>query len=617
MKKLYLSLPAKVTAIFLVCILAALCMASGLMVAYMAYEGYYAADSKDYYDTYSFDSITFSYANTAYEYYTENIPAAGIQDYFGPDKTNFAYEIVPADEPDTVLASNYIQEEPYRTMRIQTDNHIVNCFVRDPITIQDRYYETYRVFEQAYPLRFTAIAVLIPSAVLFLALLIFLLCGAGRRRDSDDITLNIQDRLPIDLYLATAATLIVLLLYVPLDNMIMRSVFEWVVMGVFALAAFCVALAALMTLATRFKAGLWWRNSIIWRLARLAVKIVRAVGRVAVLLLRATPVIWKAALGFCAVTLINFMFAYMFFVNYSNMALVLGFIFNWLLFLGVCLTARNMHQLKKAGMRLAAGDLEYKVDTRWLFMDFLDHAQNLSSIREGMSAAIEERLKSERLKTELITNVSHDIKTPLTSIINYVDLLQKEDLPPTATEYTQILDRQAIKLKKLTDDLVEASKASTGNLAVTLKKTGVHELVDQSVGEYTARFDENNLEAVVSAPEDEAFILADGKFLWRVMDNLFDNACKYSQPGTRVYIEVAREKSDVAIRIKNISRDKLNLAPDELMERFVRGDSARATQGSGLGLSIARSLTELQNGRFGIVIDGDLFKTELVFAEIK
>ena len=220
-------------------------------------------------------------------------------------------------------------------------------------------------------------------------------------------------------------------------------------------------------------------------------------------------------------------------------------------------------------------------------------------------------MKSERLKTELITNVSHDIKTPLTSIVNYVDLLGKEELPEKAAEYLAVLDRQSRRLKKLTEDLVEASKASTGNITVHLQPIVVNEIVRQAMGDYDQRLAAGKLEVIVTAPGEDLAAMADGRLLWRVLDNLLSNVCKYALSGSRVYLDLERAGDRVRLTVKNISRDPLNISAEELMERFVRGDASRHTEGSGLGLSIARSLMELMGGTFSIAVDGDLFKAEL------
>ncbi len=270
-----------------------------------------------------------------------------------------------------------------------------------------------------------------------------------------------------------------------------------------------------------------------------------------------------------------------------------------------------MKDLQTAAKNIADGDLNYRVDTSKMRFDFKAHGEDLNRIGDGLSLSVDDRLKSERMKTELITNVSHDLKTPLTSIVNYVDLLKKEGLTGTAGEYVEVLDRQSARLKKLTEDLVEASKASTGNLHVTLETVNVSEFLEQAQAEYAARLVTAGLTAVMQVPEEALPARSDGRYLWRIMDNLLGNACKYALPGTRVYISAERREDMVVISVKNISREKLNISADELMERFVRGDSSRNTEGSGLGLSIAQSLAALMGGRLELTVDGDLFKAEV------
>lgn len=241
------------------------------------------------------------------------------------------------------------------------------------------------------------------------------------------------------------------------------------------------------------------------------------------------------------------------------------------------------------------------------------HGENLNSIAQGMQKAVQQQLKSERFRTDLITNVSHDIKTPLTSIVNYVDLLKKEDVQPEkAKEYLAVLDRQSARLKKLTEDLVEASKASSGTLPVHLEAVDVNVLLSQVSGEYQSRFELCRLEPIVKLAPESPQILADGKLLWRVFDNLLSNICKYAARHARVFHQRVLD-SRVQISFKNISNYPLDITADELMERFVRGDSSRSTEGSGLGLSIAQSLTGLQKGSFDLVVDGDLFKANISF----
>ena len=271
-----------------------------------------------------------------------------------------------------------------------------------------------------------------------------------------------------------------------------------------------------------------------------------------------------------------------------------------------------MKRLQRGGEALARGDLAYHTDTRGMLWDFRRHGEDLNSIGTGMSAAVEERMKSERMKTELITNVSHDIKTPLTSIVNYVDLLTKTEDPTKAREYLEVLERQARRMKKLTEDLVEMSKAASGTVEVKTGRYSVNELLGQALGEYRDRLVSAGVEPVLTLPEGDLRILADGKLTWRILDNLFSNVCKYGQKGTRFYVGAGREEDMVRLSFRNISHDPLNTPADELMERFVRGDSARGGEGSGLGLNIAKSLAELQGGKLELFVDGDLFKAEVV-----
>ena len=241
----------------------------------------------------------------------------------------------------------------------------------------------------------------------------------------------------------------------------------------------------------------------------------------------------------------------------------------------------------------------------------------VNDIASGFSNAINESLKSERLKTELITNVSHDIKTPLTSIINYVDLLKKENIQDEKVkEYIDILDKKSQRLKKLTEDLVEASKVSSGNVKLNLENINIKELFNQTTGEFKDRFEEKNLIIETTIPNDNIKINADSRYLYRIIENLFSNITKYALEGSRVYIDIIEKEKIVDISIKNISKDKLNISSDELMQRFVRGDKSRYTEGSGLGLSIAKSLTELQGGTFDIIIDGDLFKVHIIWSKV-
>ena len=266
---------------------------------------------------------------------------------------------------------------------------------------------------------------------------------------------------------------------------------------------------------------------------------------------------------------------------------------------------------------MAQGDINYRTNTKWLFGDFKKHANNLNAVADSVTIAVEDRLKSERMKTELITNVSHDIKTPLTSIINYASLIgNAEPDDPKLNEYSEVIVRQSEKLKRLIEDLVEASKASTGNLEIVPAPLDCCTFISQTAGEYKERLDGCDLTLVTTTPEESIMIMADGRRMMRIYDNLMNNICKYSQPGTRVYLTLEVIDGKAVTTFKNTSSAELNITPDELVERFVRGDQSRNTAGNGLGLSIAKSMTELQGGTFDIAIDGDLFKVTLSFPVI-
>ena len=327
-------------------------------------------------------------------------------------------------------------------------------------------------------------------------------------------------------------------------------------------------------------------------------------------LVRILPVTWRVVLGVIGI-LGGQSLLVLLFLSGSFLIFLLTAVLDAALVVAAAWMTFQLQKVRDMGSALAAGDLDAQLDTEKMYFDIKRHAEDLNAIGVGMNKAVEQRLKSERLKTELITNVSHDIKTPLTSIVNYVDLLKKEELPPAAREYVSVLDRQSHRLKKLTEDLVEASKASTGNIAVQLEPIVVNEIIHQAVGDYDEKLAAGKLEVIVNTYEGNLMALADGRLLWRVLDNLLSNVCKYAMAGTRVYVDLGARDGKVVLSVKNISRDPLNVSAEELMERFVRGDASRHTEGSGLGLNIARSLMDLMGGGFELYVDGDLFKAEL------
>lgn len=471
------------------------------------------------------------------------------------------------------------------------------------------------------------------GAVGTLACLVFAFVSAGRRKGREGASLNAVDRLPLDLYAAIcwAAVFGLLLAVVAVaDNMTdntwpflvtRNGVMFAVTVAICAYTGILIALAPFLSFATRLKVGggIWWRNTVIYRALKLCWRVIkwcwilvkRFCGWVWYMT-KKIPIVPRTAIIMAAILFFNFLLM-VWNMNVYGDAFVwfLLFILSLVIFVAACFGAWQMKSLKAAGERMAKGNIDEKIDTKYMYWEFKNHAENLNSIGDGMAAAVEQRMKSERLKTELITNVSHDIKTPLTSIVNYVDLLQKPHTPEQEAEYLEVLDRQSKRLKKLTEDLVEASKASTGNMNVNIVRTNTREIIEQSLAEYGRRMEQGNLSIIVKIPEEPPQAMADGRLLWRVLDNLFNNVVKYALPGTRVYITSELDGGDAVISVKNISRDPLNISAEELMERFVRGDSSRHTEGSGLGLNIAQSLVTLMYGKFSLSVDGDLFKAEI------
>ncbi len=455
----------------------------------------------------------------------------------------------------------------------------------------------------------------------WLVLTVFLMCCAGRRRSADTFVLNWQDRIPYDLYLClivggaalcfgggVSATMEVYGYYAsqPYANALFG------VSGVLFTGFFILVSAGLMSTATRIKAHTLLKNTLIWRLLKLLGRGFRALGRW-----------WRATFGNWNVTqrvIVGFLL-YLAGTVLTGLTVFLIPVYQGAVLFGLCKWAEGWRKVREGTAAIVGGAPETVIDTedmdRFLCRDLKAHAEQLNDLGSAINSAVEERMKSERMKAELITNVSHDLKTPLTSIINYVDLLKKEDIQgENVQQYIEVLDRKSQRLKKLTEDLVEASKASTGALAVNREKLGVVQLVTQALGEYSEKFSNAGLTVVPDLPADEHYVSADGRHFWRILDNLMGNCVKYALSGTRVYLSVVSWDGRVVLSMKNISASPLNIPPEQLMERFVRGDESRTTEGSGLGLSIARSLTELQGGTFRLDVDGDLFKATVTFPEL-
>ena len=450
-----------------------------------------------------------------------------------------------------------------------------------------------QLYDFLYPTRFSVIVIaalsVLAAAVCFILMLFF----AGWRKGYDEPQTRRIDKLPYEIYLAIYAIAAAVIFYILDETVSFDGIFD--ILTFSGIAVVCVALGCLFCAGTarRIKTGTLLKNTLIARLIKL---------------LRTHSSVWTVLAGGAVYAVLSLAlilsddeFCYFLWAVMTVCALLL---------LACC--AGSLFSLFDTTAKIAQGDTEQKINTEKIPVMFRKHAENINSMGGAVNSAVDEKLKSERMKTDLIANVSHDIKTPLTSVINYIDLLGKCDIKdPEALEYIEVLNRQSGRLSRLLEDIVEASRASSGCITVNAEPSDLGELVSQAVGEYSERLEKSGVTPVVSCSDDARYILADGRLLWRIFDNLLSNICKYSQDGTRAYIETKRSGGNAVISFRSVSREALNISPDALMERFVRGDRSRQTDGSGLGLSIAKSLAELQNGKLELFIDGDLFRAEV------
>ena len=465
--------------------------------------------------------------------------------------------------------------------------------------VVDRYYILLPLVNALIVCRNWAIPLTALCLVLAVVAFIFLLVSAGHRTGTAEVSRNWFDRIPLELVLLGMALMVGFGGRALTDRTL-------TVLGLFLPMLLALGLLFSMTFAVRCKTRTLVKGTLLYWVCRGAWAGAKGLWY----MLKNLPLVWKTALVWGGVSFVELVACLS---ERAEACLAVWFLEKLVLTPVILLFAIGWKKLQDGARRMAAGDMA-PVPEKFLFPDERKHAQSLNSIGQGARLAAEKQLRSERLKTELITNVSHDLKTPLTSIISYVDLLKKEGLTSEhAPEYVEVLDRQSQRLKKLTEDLVEASKASTGNIQTHPEDVDVNLLLSQAAGEYAERLTAAGLTLVTTLDPGEPHIRADGRLLWRVFDNLLSNVCKYALAGTRVYLTTEAKNEEVRIAFRNVSREPLNISAEELMERFVRGDASRNTEGSGLGLSIARSLTELNRGALELTVDGDLFKATLVF----
>ena len=463
--------------------------------------------------------------------------------------------------------------------------------------------------------------------LLFLFVLIKLTVKTGRSLDPavKTIHLNAFDKIYTEFAAAMVCIPALVLLWILLSFSTESMLSPLIVLGITVFLISCLFWIGYLSLVRRIKAGTLWKNSLLRRILKgicLCFKKSRkllefysknTISRVQMTL---------ALAGFLVLQFLVCMFWTISMVNQSG----IGGLFLFLILFAVDLraflwmyhTARGREILLDGLKKITDGDLSYKIPADTLRGDQKTMAEYINRIGDGLDAAVDKNLRDERMKTELITNVSHDLKTPLTSIINYIDLLKRKNFTdPEVLNYLQILDAKSQRLKSLTEDVVEASKASTGNISLEMADLDFVEMLYQVMGEFEERMEKAQLTLMTHIPDSPAMICADGRRMWRILENLFGNVLKYAMENTRVYAEVLIRNDTVIFTLKNISRQPLNIPAEELTERFIRGDVARNTEGSGLGLSIAQSLTQLQGGTFTLYLDGDLFKVCLKFPRKK
>lgn len=477
-----------------------------------------------------------------------------------------------------------------------------------PLKQGDIFYDSFMEYSKIKTMITYALILLGSSLLLMLTAFIYLVCVAGRREKGGDIVLSFIDRIYTDVHSFLVLIAAVISLYCVSAMRFNDKIESFALLSIILSIDVFIGLSYLLSMIRQIKNGQILKNTLIYK----TFKGLKALIKLCFNDKLFKPWILLLLLGYGAA---NCFLSGIFIL--SLRAGFLGFLFSTFLLVAfnagaLYFTAKSLlslSQIMSAVKEISNGNIDYAFDNSKISIAFSSFVEDIQSIQGGLKKAVAEAVKGERMKTDLITNVSHDLKTPLTSIVSYVDLLKKEDLHnQKANEYVSILEEKSARLKQLIEDLVEASKASSGNLTVSAEKVDLHELVMQACGEYDEKIKKAELDIRINTSEDKTFISADGKYMWRIVENLLSNVLKYSMRNSRVYVNIDKSSKYGVLTIKNISAFPLDISPDQITERFVRGDASRTTEGSGLGLSIAQSLTALQGGSFKVEIDGDLFK---------
>ncbi|MDF2887616.1 MAG: integral rane sensor signal transduction histidine kinase [Lacrimispora sp.] len=563
------------------------------------------------------------YQNTDKDYklYT-NFPGKTVDEFKSIGKYLYVTgEALYVDSNLTSVPKN-VSSELEKMNPYNNGNYHMSVAVNTSYPYNDAYYQASESFDQMrlffiIGMICLALGILGCAATLYM---LVLLAGAPEEESLSPIVQR-MDRLPAEislvLYLAASGLALLvsqLVLYKIIHLFLASENWYYGELVIKILIFYAVGVAAVLNLLKQYKSGILWKNSLLNKGVRtlgLYFKNHRFTTRI--------MIIYSLFLIFNVVMIMAFSFL-LFTYNDLESRILMGAVFMLFCLLDLWVfhqmykNAWQTDQINQALFNISNGNTTYKIDTKMFYGKERELAENINHISTGLETALQEKVRSERLKTDLITNVSHDIKTPLTSIINYVDLIKREKIQdPKIQGYLEVLEQKSQRLKTLTEDLVEASKASSGNLKLDMTSIDFVELIYQTNGEFEEKFSLRHLELVSTLPDETMLIEADGRYLWRVLENLYNNAFKYAMEHSRVYIDITKEEENILFTIKNISENPLNIHAEELTERFVRGDVARTTEGSGLGISIAKSLTELQGGQFKLYIDGDFFKASVAF----
>lgn len=567
--------------------------------------------------------------NTKTQRYSTNYMSnLNYYDYFAQDDLNWIINQLQ-NTIDTSISSEKEGEKKFEDSlnikkkdakeKTELNQYIMYACIKHapaPLT-EDGFFSIYKEFTTARNLFYTGIKLAIVAGILFFICFILSICACGYKRTekTNQIILNKFDKMPTELFGISGIIFFALMgsayleytnfyLFEPSENIIINLIYACCL---FWILLYPVCALFFYSFIRRIKSHTFWNNFFLLYIIRRCKQAVKTY-------FYHRTITFKVTFILCSYLAVNVFLILLSATGLFPLNLLVIFALFITLSYTIIKIAVNLSMIELGAKRMSEGEITYQIPEIRLLPFLRPLAQYINNISNGLSAAVEEQLKSERMKTELITNVSHDIKTPLTSIINYVDLLQKEELHnSTAKEYLNVLKNKSWRLKTLIEDLVEASKASTGNISLTIEQLNLVELVRQSIGEFEDRFQEHQLDVILSVQQDPIYIIADGRNTFRIIENLLSNVNKYAMPNTRVYIDVTTKELIATVSIKNISESQLNITSEELTERFVRGDSSRNTEGYGLGLSIAKSLTTLQHGTLEIILDGDLFKVLITF----